>query len=83
MLTQRFLKLNNGKIFALVYEKPTYTDQSLDCSSRHQKKCKESIISCLFNRAYLIITNKDDITKENATKKASAKGEWISRKHYQ
>ena len=83
MLTQRFLKLNNGKIFALVYEKPTYTDQSLDCSSRNQTKCKESIILCLFNRANLIITNKDDVTKENARKQAGSKEEWISRKHFQ
>ena len=28
--------------------------------------CKESVVSFLFNRAYSIITNKDDLHKENA-----------------
>ena len=32
----------------------------------HQTSCKESVVSSLFNRAYSIITNKDDLHKENA-----------------
>ena len=50
----------------MVYRKPTHTDQYLHHSSHHQTSCKESLVSCLFNRAYSIITNKDDIHKENA-----------------
>ena len=48
------------------YRKPTYTDQYLHYSSHHQTSCKESVVSSLFNRAYSIITNKDDLHKENA-----------------
>ena len=59
-------KQNNGEISVLVYRKPTHTDQYLHCSSHHQTSCKESVISSLFNRAYSIITNKDDLHKENA-----------------
>ena len=51
-----------------------HTHQYLHCSSHHQTRCKESAVSYLPNRAYSIITNKDDLTKENAKKK----GEWIS-----
>ena len=60
------LKRNNGEISALVYRKPTHTDQYLHYSSHHQTSCKESVVSSLFNRAYSIITNKDDLHKENA-----------------
>ena len=60
------LKRNNGEISVLVYRKPTHTDQYLHYSSHHQTSCKESVISSLFNRAYSIITNKDDLHKENA-----------------
>ena len=60
------LKRDNGEISVLVYRKPTHTDQYLHCSSHHQTSCKESVVSCLFNRAYSIITNKDDLDKENA-----------------
>ena len=60
------LKQNNGEIFVLVYRKPTQTDQYLNYSSHLQTSCKESVISSLFNRAYSIITNKDDLHKENA-----------------
>ena len=60
------LKRNNGEISVSVYRKPTHTDQYLHYSSHHQKSCKESIVSSLFNRAYSIITNKDDLHKENA-----------------
>ena len=60
------LKRNNGEISVLVYRKPTHTDQYLQYSSHHQTSCKESVVSSLFNRAYSIITNKDDLHKENA-----------------
>ena len=50
----------------MVYRKPTHTDQYLQYSSHHQTSCKESVVSSLFNRAYSIITNKDDLHKENA-----------------
>ena len=60
------LKRNNGEISVLVYRKPTHTDQYLHYSSHHQTSCKESVVSPLFNRAYSIITNKDELHKENA-----------------
>ena len=60
------LKPNNGKIFVLVYRKPTYTDQYLHCSSHHETSCKESVVSILFNRVYSIITNNNGLTKEKA-----------------
>ena len=60
------LKRNNGEISVLVYRKPTHTDQYLHYSSHHQTSCKESAVSSLFNRAYSIITNKDDLNKESA-----------------
>ena len=60
------LKRNNGEISVLVYRNPTHTDQYLHYSSHHQTSCKESVSSSLFNRAYSIITNKDDLHKENA-----------------
>ena len=59
------LKWNNREIFVLVYRKPTHTDQYLHYSSHHQTSCKESVVSSLLNRAYSIITNKDDLHKES------------------
>ena len=59
------LKQNNGEVSVLVHRKPTHTDQYLHYSSHHQASCKESGIFSLFNRAYSIITNKDDLRKEN------------------
>ena len=73
------LKRNNGEISALVYRKPTHTDQYLHYSSHHQTSCNESVVSYLFNRAYSITTNKDDLHKKN---NARIKQEWISGKHY-
>ena len=35
-------------------------------SSHHQTSYKESVVSSLFNKSYSIITNKDDLHKENA-----------------
>ena len=52
------------KIFALVYRTPTYTDQYFHYSSHHQTSSKKINVSSLCNRAYSIITNKDDLTKK-------------------
>ena len=60
------LKRNNGEISVLVYRKPTHTDQNLQYSFHHRKSCKENVASSLLNRACSIITNKDDLRKENA-----------------
>ena len=60
-----FLKQNNGKISVLVYRKSAYTDQYLHYSCHHQASCKESVISFLFNRAYSIITSKENLYEEN------------------
>ena len=60
------LKWNIEEISVLVYRKPTHTDQYLHFNSHHQTGCKESVVSSLFNKAYSIITNKDDLHKENA-----------------
>ena len=50
----------------MVYRKPKHTDQYPHYSSHHQTNCKESAVSSLFNRACSVITNKDDLHKENA-----------------
>ena len=60
------LKWNNGEISVLAYRKPTHTDQYLHYSPHHQTSCMGSVVFSLFNRAYSIITNKDDLHKENA-----------------
>ena len=60
------LKRSNGKISVLVYRKPMHTDQYLLYSSYQQTSCRESVVSSLFKGAYSVITNKDDLTKENA-----------------
>ena len=65
-LLDTLLKQNIEKISVVVYRKPTHTDKYLHYSSHHQTSCKESAVSSLFNRTYSIITNKDDLTKENA-----------------
>ena len=67
------LKRNNGEISVLIYRKPTHTDQYLHYSSHHQISCEESVVSSWFNRAYYIITNKDDLRKENARTKQMLK----------
>ena len=76
------LKWINGEVSVFVYRKPTHTDQYLHYSSHQQTSCKESVVSSLFNRGYLIITNKEDLHKEKDRIKQVLKGEWISRKHY-
>ena len=59
------LKRNNGKISVLAYRQSVHFENYLHFSSHYQKSCKESVVSSLFNRAYSIITNEDDLTKEN------------------
>ena len=58
------LKRNNGKIPAPVYRKSTHTEQFLHYSFHHQSSCKKSAVPSLFKRAYSMITNEDDLTKE-------------------
>ena len=58
-----FIETKYWRISVLVLRKPTNTD--LYYSSHHQTGCKESVFS-LFSRAYSIVTNEDDLTKENA-----------------
>ena len=65
-LRDTLLKQNNGKISVLIHRKPTHIDQYLHYSSNQQTSCKESVVSSFFNRAYSIITNKDDLYKEKA-----------------
>ena len=65
-LLDTLLKRNNGEISIFVYRKPTHTDQYLHYRSHHPTSCKESVVSSLFNRAYSIVRNKDDLYKENA-----------------
>ena len=60
------LQWKNREISILVYRKSTHTDQYLHYRSHHQTSSKESVVSSLFNRAYSIITNEDDLHKENA-----------------
>ena len=62
------LKHNDGNISVLVYKKLTHTDQYLPYSSHYQTSCMEGIVASWFNRAYCIITNKEDLAKENAGK---------------
>ena len=59
------LKMNNGKTSVLIYRKPMHIDQYLHYDSHYQTSCIESAVSTLFNGAYSIITNKDDLYKEN------------------
>ena len=54
------LNWNNEKISVLVYRKAKHTDQYLHYSS-HQGN--ESTVSSLFDRAYSIVTDKDDSNK--------------------
>ena len=66
VILDMLLKCNTGKITVLAYRKPSHTDQYLHYCSLHETKYKESDFSSLFNRAYFIITNKENLTNENA-----------------
>ena len=67
---------SNGELFietgkwkglsVLIYRKPTHTDQYPHYSSHPQLSCKESVVSSLLNKVYNIVTNKDNLYKENA-----------------
>ena len=46
-----------------------HTEKYLHYNSHHQTSYKESVVSSLSNKAYSIITNKDDLYKENARMK--------------
>ena len=52
-------------MYVLLYRKPTHTDQYLHYSSHNQASCNGNVASSLFNRAYSITTNKDELYKEN------------------
>ena len=67
------LKWNNEEISVLVYTQHTHTDQYLHYCSQHKTSCKESAVSSLFNRAYSIITNKDNLQTENTRIKQALK----------
>ena len=56
---------NNGKISVSVYRKLTHTDQYLNFRSHHQPSSKNSAICALFTRAERIISNTNDLKKEN------------------
>ena len=43
-----------------------HTDQYLHYSCHHQISCEKNVACSLFNKVYPIITNKDNLTKENA-----------------
>ena len=60
----------------LVYRKLTHPDQYLHYGFYHQTSCKESVFSSLLNRSNSIITNKNDLNKENTWIKQVLKGNW-------
>ena len=60
------LKRNNGEISILVCRKPTHIDQYQHYSSHSKTSCKENVAFSFFNREYSIITNNDNLHKENA-----------------
>ena len=47
------------------YRKPTHTDQYLNYYSNYPAKTKDAVVSALFKRAKDIISDKDDLEKEN------------------
>ena len=60
------LKRNgDGSISVLVYRKPTHTDQYLNFNSNHQASTKDAVISALFRRARDIVSDVNDLKKEN------------------
>ena len=60
------LKRDNVRIPAFLSKSPIHSDQYLPHISHHQTSSKKIVVPFLFNRAYSIITNKVNITKENA-----------------
>ena len=66
------------KISVLIYSKSAHTGQYLHYSWHQQISCKESVVSSLFKKAYFIITNKDDLIKDNARVKQMLKLEAVA-----
>ena len=60
----------------LVWRWKLYADKYLHYSSHHQISFRESVASSLFDITYSIVTNKDDLTKENAIIKQVLKENW-------
>ena len=58
------LKRNNGKIFLLIYRKPTHTGQYLHYSSDQQIGCEESVFPVV-QFSLFSITSKHDSSKQN------------------
>ena len=58
------LKRNNGKIFLLIYRKPTHTGQYLHYSSDQQIGCEESVFPVV-QFSLFSITSKHDLSKQN------------------
>ena len=56
---------NDGSLSTLVYRKPTHTDQYLNFHSSHQESTKESVVSALLTRAENIVSDKQDLEREN------------------
>lgn len=60
------IKRNHDRSLSIVvYRKPTHTDQYLNFHSNHQMSAKESVVSALFTRADNIISNVEDLRREN------------------
>ena len=60
------LKRNDdGRISVLVYRKPTHTDQYLNFVSNHPAGTKDAVISALFRRARDIVSDQNDLEREN------------------
>ena len=60
------LKRNNdGTISVLVYRKPTHTDQYLQFTSNHPSSTKDAVMSSLFRRAKEIVSDENDLKREN------------------
>ena len=68
---ENLLKGNKGKNSVFVYRNPAHTSQYLLCSSHHQASCKESV-----NRKFFVITNQNDLAKENTRTKQLLKENW-------
>ena len=58
------LKRNDEKTSVLVYRKTAHIDQYLHYIYKRQAYCKENIVSSLFNRAYSIIINNNELKKK-------------------
>ena len=64
-LDTKLKRNSDGRISVLVYRKPTHTDQYLNFISNHPTSTKDAVISALFRRARDIVSEHDDLEKEN------------------